>query len=160
MGAATCELRLLVAALAGEHFETADLLNGADLHVRGRYESALLHAAAISGNFEVVRILIDSSSTTPPTSMLGTRIGGHRYFVHQQFVMSKTILSYGADINAQSESGRPALHWASINGALEVVRRAWRLCAYCSNTVLMWDFLFQQPPPPRHNSRQRKWELV
>jgi hypothetical protein len=44
-------LRPLVAALAGKHFQTADLLrhNGADLDVRGRYGTSPLHAAAYSG---------------------------------------------------------------------------------------------------------------
>ena len=54
-------MRPLVAALAGEHFEVADLLrhNSADLDVRGRYGNNLLHSAARYGNFEVVRILIE-----------------------------------------------------------------------------------------------------
>ena len=34
----------------------------------------------------------------------------------------RLLLEHGADINAQSESGRTALHWGSINGAVEVVR--------------------------------------
>ena len=51
-------LRPLVAALAGEHFQIADLLrhNGAHLHVRGLVGRNPLHAAAYSGNFEVARI--------------------------------------------------------------------------------------------------------
>jgi ankyrin repeat protein len=54
-------MRPLVAALAGEHFQTAELLrhNGADLDVRGRDGSYPLHVAAYSGSFEVVRILIE-----------------------------------------------------------------------------------------------------
>jgi ankyrin repeat protein len=54
-------MRPLVAALAGEHFQTADLLryNGADVHVRGTYGTNPLHAAAFSENFEVVQILLE-----------------------------------------------------------------------------------------------------
>jgi ankyrin repeat protein len=54
-------VRSLVAALEGEHFQTADLLrhNGADLDVRGLEGRNPLHGAAYSGNFEVVRILIE-----------------------------------------------------------------------------------------------------
>ncbi len=46
----------LVAALAGEHFQTAELLhhNGADTHVQGRYAMTPLHDAAYYGNLKVV----------------------------------------------------------------------------------------------------------
>jgi hypothetical protein len=86
-------MRPLVAALAGEHFQTADLLrlNGADPDVRGRFGRNRLHATTRSGNFEVVRILIDCN---PPTSMLGMRAGGRRYFGHQEAIISKTVLSF------------------------------------------------------------------
>ena len=58
-------VRPLVAALAGEHFQTADLLrhNGADLDVRGKHGRSPLHGAADSGNLEVVRILIEYDPT-------------------------------------------------------------------------------------------------
>jgi hypothetical protein len=51
----------LMAAMVGEHFQTADLLrhSGADPDVRGQYGRNTLHAAANSGNFEVARILIE-----------------------------------------------------------------------------------------------------
>jgi ankyrin repeat protein len=54
-------VRPLLAALAGHHFQTADLLrhNGSDLDVRGQDGTNPLHAAAFSGNFEVARILIE-----------------------------------------------------------------------------------------------------
>ena len=54
-------VRPLVAALAGEHFQTADLLrhNGADLDVRSDDGTNPLHGAAYSGNLEVVRKLIE-----------------------------------------------------------------------------------------------------
>ena len=54
-------MRPLIAALAGEHLQTADLLhhNGADVHVRGLYENSPLHSAAGHEKFEVVRKLIE-----------------------------------------------------------------------------------------------------
>src|SRR6266849_1845502 len=54
-------VRPLVAALAGEHFQAADLLrhSGADLDVRDQFGCSPLHGAAHSGNFDVVRILIE-----------------------------------------------------------------------------------------------------
>jgi ankyrin repeat protein len=116
-----------VAALAGEHFQTADLLhhNGADLHFRGKHERHPLHAAAFSGNFEVVRILIeydpanidarDSVGWTP----LFWASGGHNF---KDGSVLRSLLEHGADINVQDKIGLTPLRWAIFNGALEVVR--------------------------------------
>jgi len=120
-------VRPLVAALAREHFQTADLLrrNGAGLDVRGLYGMNPLHAAAYSGNFEVIRILIeydpadinarDKDGWTP----LHVASGG-RYFKDGSAL--RLLLEHGADINAQSQAGKTPLHVASFSGALEVVR--------------------------------------
>jgi hypothetical protein len=120
-------VRPLVAALAGEHFQTADLLrhNGADLDVRGRSGRSPLHAAAFSGNFEVVRKLIeydpadinarDEYGWTP----LLSASGGHHF---KDASVLRLLLEHGADINVQGQLGQTPLYWASYNGALEVVR--------------------------------------
>ena len=119
--------RPIVAALAGEHFQTADLLrhNGADADVRGYYGNNPLHSAAITGNFEVVRILIeyypayinarDAIGETP----LYQASGGQNF---KDGSVLRLLLECGADINAQSQGGRTPLHRASMSGALEVVR--------------------------------------
>ena len=120
-------LRPLVAALAGEHFQTAVLLrrNGADADVRGRSGMTPLHAAASSGNFEVIRILIeyiptdvnarDEDEWTP----LLWASGRHNF---KDGSTLRLLLDHGADINVQNRVGRTPLHRASFNGALEVVR--------------------------------------
>jgi hypothetical protein len=120
-------VRPLVAALAGKHFQTADLLhdNGADPDVRGESMISPLHAAAISGNFEAVRILIeydpadinarDEGGSTP---LLWA--SGSRYFEDGSVV--RLLLEHGADTNVQNQIGRTPLHRASMIGALEVVR--------------------------------------
>jgi hypothetical protein len=105
-------VRPLVAALAGEHFRTADLLrhNGADLDVRGHSGVTPLHAAAFSGNFEVVRILIeydpadinagDGGGSTPLLWASGSR--------HLKDVsVLRLLLEHGADINVQSHQPDP-----------------------------------------------------
>jgi hypothetical protein len=120
-------VRPLVAALAGEHFQTADLLrhNGADLDVRGQNGRNTLHAAAYSGNLEMVRILIeynpadinarDEDGSTPLS--LASASDNHKDgSVHQ------LLLEHGADINTQDQDGWTPLHDASYFGALEVVR--------------------------------------
>ena len=120
-------MRPIVAALAGEHFQTADLLrhNGADLDLRDQSGRNPLHAAAFSGNLDVVRILVeydpadinarDGNGSTP----LLWALEGHN-FKDGSFI--RLLLERGADINAQYEDGWTSLHVASFNGALEVVR--------------------------------------
>jgi len=119
--------RPLVAALAGDHFQAADLLhhNGADLHFRGRWENAPLHPAAYTGNLEVVQKLIeydpayinarDMFEYTP----LLCASGGLHFKDSSTF---RLLLEHGADINVQEEDGWTPLHVASRYGALEVMR--------------------------------------
>jgi hypothetical protein len=120
-------IRPLVAALEGEHFQTADLLrhNGAYLHVRGQFESSPLHSAAHSGKFEVVRILIeydpadiharDEDGLTP---LFWLSEG--RHFKHGSTL--RLLLEHGADINVQNQTGLTPLRWAMRYGELEFVR--------------------------------------
>jgi hypothetical protein len=120
-------VRPLVAALAGEHFQTADLLrhNGAKLDVQGRYGTNPLHVAAYSGHLEVVRILIeydpayinarDEDGWTP---LLWASEGRNS----KDGSVVRLLLEHGADINALSQIGWTPLHWASHCGAPEVVR--------------------------------------
>jgi len=116
-----------VAALAGEHLQTADLLrhNGADLDVRGRYERVPLHAAAFSGNFEVVRILIecDPAAINARAAIGSTPLllaSGGFYFKDGSVL--RLLLEHGADINVQNRIAWTPLIMASFNGAVEVVR--------------------------------------
>jgi hypothetical protein len=120
-------VRPLVAALAGEHFQTADLLhrNGAYLDVRGLGGRNLLHAASDSGNLEVVRILIEYD---PAYINAGDEHGWTPLLVASEGRNSKDgsvvrlLLEHGADINAQDQNGWTPLHVASFYGSLEVVR--------------------------------------
>jgi Ankyrin repeats (3 copies)/Ankyrin repeats (many copies) len=120
-------VRPLLAALAGEHFQTADLLhhNGADLDVRSQNGRKPLHGAAYSGNLEVVRRLIeydpaainarDEDGWTP----LHMASSGHNF---KDGSVVRLLLEHGADINAQKTNSSTPLHVASRNGALNAVR--------------------------------------
>jgi len=122
-------VRPLVAALAGEHFQTADLLrhNGADPYVRGQNGRYPLHAAAFSEKIEVVRKLIeydpadinakDEDGDTP----LLLVSGGLSF---KDGSVLRFLLEHGADVNVRNQFGWTPLHLASINGsgALGVVR--------------------------------------
>jgi ankyrin repeat protein len=119
-------VRPLVAALAREHFQTADLLrrNGADPNVRGQNDRNPLHAAAYSGNFEVVRILIEcdtahiNSRTRLGTTPLLMALQGQKF---KDGSVLRLLLEHGADVNLQSNAGWTPLLRASFNAAPEVV---------------------------------------
>jgi len=120
-------VRPLVAALAGEHFQTAGLLrhNVAHSDVRGLGGRNPLHCAAYSGNFKVVRMLIEYD---PADIDARDEIGWTPLFLASRGRYSKDgsvfrlLLEHGADINARSKRGRTPLHWASFDGVPEVVR--------------------------------------
>ena len=128
-------VRPLVAALAGEHFQSADLLHhhGADLDVRGGDGTTTLHAAAYSRNFEMVRILIeydpsadiDAKNKVGATPLVfasdGETLAGGPASVLRFRLLLQLLLEHGADINAQGLFGT-SLSWASSHGALEIVR--------------------------------------
>ena len=120
-------VRPLVAALAGEHFQTANLLhhNDANPDVRGVYGRIPLHGAAFSENLEVVRILIEYNPAD-----INARDGfgwmpfhlasrGHNF---KDGSVLRLLLKHGAAINARSWAGRTPLHWASSGGTLDDVR--------------------------------------
>ena len=119
----------LVAAFAGEHFQTADLLrhNGADphmRHIRGYSRNTLLHYAANYGSLEVVQKLIEygadinAKGNCEMTPLHWTSYG--RNFKDGSAL--RLLLEHGADINVQDRDGWTPLYFASKNGALEVVR--------------------------------------
>ena len=100
-----CYVRPLVAALTGEHFQTADLLrrNGANLHdVRGDYGTKPLHAAAGSGNIEMVRILIEYDpahvNVMDDTRSTPLHWASDGYNSNCDAVI-RLLLEHGADIN-------------------------------------------------------------
>jgi hypothetical protein len=122
----------LVAALEGEHFQTAQILhdNGAHPNIRGYNGSTPLHAAAYFGHLQIVQVLLEykadvnarktSSGETPLHYM-------SNYFFsrsdHSQLPnVSRVLLAHGADVNARSDDLSTPLHVAANFGMVEVVR--------------------------------------
>ena len=119
--------RPLVAALAGGHLKTADLLRhyGADSHVRGDYAMCTpLHSAAYYGNLDIVRKLIEYGANISAEDVEGwtplfiASDGRHLKVLS----VIRLLVERGADVNARAEDGSTPLHRASSCRALEVVR--------------------------------------
>jgi ankyrin repeat protein len=119
-------VRPLVAALAGEHFQTADLLrhNGADTHVRGAFRMTPLHDAAFYGNLKVVEKLIEYEADIHAEDVDGWTplywASDGQYF--KDGPVLRLLLERGADVNAPAKNGKTPLHRGSSNGAPKVVR--------------------------------------
>jgi ankyrin repeat protein len=116
----------LVAALAGKHIQTADLLlsNGADPHVRGFQGSTPLHSAvSYRGYPEAVQKLIEYDVDINAENMYGSTplhwaSRGHCF---KSGTVLQLLLEHGADIKARNRiRGWTPLHEASC-GAPEMV---------------------------------------
>ena len=121
----------LVAALAGEHFQTAKILrdNGADPNVKGYKGTTPLHSAAYYGHLQIVWILLEykadvnaqnESGETPLHYLSNDFPSGPN--VSQLHNVSRLLLEHGADINARSNDLSTPLHIAAVAGRTEVVR--------------------------------------
>ena len=119
--------RPLIAALAGEHFLTADSLrrSGADPDVQGIYKAIPLHYAAHNQKFEVVEKLIEYDADIDARDEDGwTQLSWASRGLHfKDGSVLRLLLERGADVNSRADDdGFTPLHRASSCGALEVVR--------------------------------------
>jgi len=119
-------VRPLVAALAGRHFRTAELLrlNGADPHIRGYEQKTPLHDVAFRGDLDIVHQLIEYDA-----DINAVDLGGHTPLhdasedpYPRSIDAIRFLLEHGADVNARTDNGSTALHCASEGGKLEIVR--------------------------------------
>ena len=124
----------LVAALAGQHFQTAKILREhcADPNVRGFRDGSPLHSAAYYGDLRMVRILLEYQADVnapgevgqTPLQFLSNNYSAlvDRPQVSQLHHVSRFLLEHGADINARSDNLFTPLHMAARHGRVEVIR--------------------------------------
>jgi ankyrin repeat protein len=117
--------RPLVAALAGEHFETVELLrhNGADPRCQGNELRTPLHSAAYYGDLKMVQKLIKYDSDISAEDVNGwtpLHLASEGIHLKDRHVL-QLLLEHGANVNTRAKDGSTPLHFASEWGALEVV---------------------------------------
>jgi hypothetical protein len=122
----------LFAALAGRHFQIAELLyhNGAHVDVRGEHGRTPLDSAAWYGDLQTVQVLLeykadansrDDFGWTPIiTVSKGSDFKATRHNIPQDVV--RLLLEHGADVNARNDYGETPLHVAAGKGRVEVAR--------------------------------------
>jgi Ankyrin repeats (many copies) len=127
-------VRPLLAALAGRHFQTAELLrhNGAecaDSHLHDINKWTPLHSAAYFGDFEVVQKLIEYDVNINAEDLEGRtplHLASDGRGVEDRFALRpsvlRSLLEHCADVNARAKDDSTPLHTASEFGAPEVVR--------------------------------------
>jgi hypothetical protein len=129
-----CYVTPLVAALAGRHFRTAELLrlSGADPNVQCYERNTPLHSVAYYGDVEMVRVLLNLEADvnignnvgmSPLSHLLVGPVGLHGKPSYRQPLanVARLLLDHGADIHARNDDGGTALHVATNSGEIEVI---------------------------------------
>ena len=119
-------VRPIVAALAGEHFQTARILhgNGAHVDVRGFVEATPLHSAAYFRRVQVIRVLLECKADTNARNSLGEtplHYASKRPWSAPNEVI-RLLLAHGADINAHDNDHSTPLHIAVEMREFEAAR--------------------------------------
>jgi hypothetical protein len=118
-------MRPLVAALAKEQFQTAQLLHdrGADPNVCGYTNATPLHAAAFRGCTEVVKKLLEYGANKEAQNAAGMT---PLYFASGDTIPQphsvRLLLEHGVDVNARANDGSTPLHRAARYGHLDSAR--------------------------------------
>ena len=111
-----------VAALAGRHFELAEVLhrNGSSVDPRGRVGNSTLHSAASYGDLEMVQVLLDHGTDINIKNDLD--VTPLNFTSGRDIKVARFLLDHGADPNIQMQGGSTLLHDASESGMIEIAR--------------------------------------
>jgi ankyrin repeat protein len=115
-----------VAALAGRHFQLAQVLhrNGSSVESRGIYELTPLHSAAMYGDLEMVQVLLEYGVDVNTKNKYGsTPLNYVLMGRHSDPRVARLLIAHGADPNILGcWRGLTPLHHASEKGMIEMVR--------------------------------------
>ena len=121
-----CYRTPVVAALAGRHFQLAEVLhrNGSSVDQRGGLSSnSPLHSAARFSDLEMVQVLLDYGIDVNVRNYHGSNpLAFATYGQFKDPRLVRLLLDRGADPNVRRQFGTTPLHQASQNGTIEIVR--------------------------------------
>ena len=115
-----------VAALAGGHFELAQVLhrNGSSVEPRDDLKCTPLHSAAVRGDLRMVQVLLEYGVDVDCQNMFGSTPLNHisRYGHPNSAKIARLLIERGADPNTRGVNGNTPLHRASEYGRIEMAR--------------------------------------
>jgi hypothetical protein len=115
-----------VAALAGRHFQLAQVLhrNKSSIQPSGYFGNTPLHSAVFNGDLEMVQVLLEFGADANSKNEIGeTPLGyasRHNYLKDPRVV--RLMIAHDADPNAPGLLGCTPLHFAADHGRIEIVR--------------------------------------
>ena len=114
-----------VAALAGRHFQVAEVLhhNGSSVEPRGLFENTPLDSAALYGDLEMVQVLLGYGVDVNVQSNGGiTPLEFASRDLRNDPRVAQLLIEHGADPNIRCMGGFTPLHSALSDGRIEVAR--------------------------------------